>query len=108
MKKSQLVQIIKESLNESSKDSVAQKQFKEWVDDEIDNNEYKKNKKVVKEQQEKSVDQLLADLGKAIKTDSDDDKAFLAALGALKSGVLAKIKNKVKKGAEKVKAHLEK
>lgn len=119
MKKSQLIQIIKESLNESTKDSVAQKEFKmnysqlgekekEWVDDEIDNIEYKKNKKVVKEQQEKSVDQLLADLGKAIKTDSDDDKAFLAALGALKSGVLAKIKNKVKKGAEKVKAHLEK
>ena len=56
MKKSQLVQLIKESLNESSKDSVAQKQFKmnysqlgknekEWVDDEIDNQEYKKKKK---------------------------------------------------------------
>lgn len=48
MKKSQLVQIIKESLNESHKGTVAQKQFKmnysqlgknekEWVDDEIDN-----------------------------------------------------------------------
>ncbi len=59
MKKSQLVQIIKESLNEASKDSIAQKEFgmnysqlgkneKEWVDDEIDNIEYKKNK-VVKE-----------------------------------------------------------
>jgi hypothetical protein len=56
MKKSQLIQIIKESLNEASKDSVAQKQFKmnysqlgknekEWVDDEIDNQEYKKKKK---------------------------------------------------------------
>jgi len=112
MKKSDLVKIIKESLNESSKDSVAQKEFKmnysqlgkkekEWVDDEIDNIEYKEKKKVVKEGQEKSVDQLLADLGKAIKTDSDDDKAFLAALGALKSGVLAKIKNKVKGHLEK-------
>lgn len=60
MKKSQLVQIIKESLNESTKDSVAQKEFKmnysqlgakkkEWVDDEIDNIEYKKKKKIVKE-----------------------------------------------------------
>ena len=48
MKKSQLVQLIKESLNESNKDTIAQKQFKmnysqlgknekEWVDDEIDN-----------------------------------------------------------------------
>lgn len=56
MKKSQLIQIIKESLNEASKDSVAQKQFKmnynqlgknekEWVDDEIDNIEYKNKKK---------------------------------------------------------------
>ncbi len=55
MKKSQLVQLIKESLNESTKDSIAQKEFgmnynqlgkneKEWVDDEIDNIEYKKNK----------------------------------------------------------------
>jgi hypothetical protein len=55
MKKSQLIQIIKESLNETSRDSVAQKEFgmkysqlgkneKEWVDDEIDNIEYKKNK----------------------------------------------------------------
>lgn len=59
MKRSQLVQIIKESLNETSKDTTAQKEFKmnynqlgknekEWVDDEIDNIEYKKNK-VVKE-----------------------------------------------------------
>lgn len=55
MKKSQLIQLIRESLNESHKDTVAQKQFKmnysqlgknekEWVDDEIDNIEYKKNK----------------------------------------------------------------
>ena len=119
MKKSQLIQIIKESLNESTKDSVAQKEFKmnysqlgakekEWVDDEIDNIEYKKKKKVVKEGEEKSVDQLMSDLGKAIKTDSDDDKAFLDALGALKSGVLAKIKNKVKKGAQDLKGHLDK
>ena len=60
MKKSQLVQLIKESLNESNKDTIAQKQFKmnysqlgknekEWVDDEIDNIEYKKNKKKVNE-----------------------------------------------------------
>jgi hypothetical protein len=28
MKKSQLIQIIKESLNESQKDTIAQKQFK--------------------------------------------------------------------------------
>ena len=60
MKKSDLVKIIKESINESTKDSVAQKEFKmnysqlgakekEWVDDEIDNIEYKKKKKVVKE-----------------------------------------------------------
>lgn len=60
MKKSQLIQIIKESLNESPKDSVAQKQFKmnysqlgknekEWVDDEIDNIEYKKKKKVTEQ-----------------------------------------------------------
>jgi hypothetical protein len=59
MKKSELTQLIKESLNEASKDSIAQKEFgmnysqlgkneKEWVDDEIDNIEYKKNK-VVKE-----------------------------------------------------------
>ena len=55
MKKSDLVKIIKESINESTKDSIAQKEFKmnysqlgakekEWVDDEIDNIEYKKNK----------------------------------------------------------------
>jgi hypothetical protein len=55
MKKSELTQLIKESLNEASKDSIAQKEFgmnysqlgkneKEWVDDEIDNIEYKKNK----------------------------------------------------------------
>ena len=60
MKKSDLVKIIKESINESTKDSVAQKEFKmnysqlgakekEWVDDEIDNIEYKKKKKIVKE-----------------------------------------------------------
>jgi hypothetical protein len=59
MKKSELTQLIKESLNEASKDSIAQKEFgmnysqlgkneKEWVDDEIDNIEYKKNK-IVKE-----------------------------------------------------------
>jgi len=60
MKKSQLIQLIKESLNKSSKDTTAQKQFKmnysqlgknekEWVDDEIDNIEYKKKKKKVNE-----------------------------------------------------------
>lgn len=48
------------TLNEASKDSVAQKQFKmnysqlgknekEWVDDEIDNIEYKKKKKVTEQ-----------------------------------------------------------
>jgi len=68
MKKSQLVQIIKESLNESHKDTVAQKQFKmnysqlgknekEWVDDEIDNIEYKKNKKKVNENYEEADDE---------------------------------------------------
>jgi len=69
MKKSDLVKIIKESLNESSKDSVAQKEFKmnysqlgkkekEWVDDEIDNIEYKKNKKKVNEYHEEADDEF--------------------------------------------------
>lgn len=69
MKKSQLVQLIKESLNESSKDSIAQKEFKmnysqlgkkekEWVDDEIDNIEYKKNKKKVNENYEQADDEF--------------------------------------------------
>jgi isopentenyldiphosphate isomerase len=69
MKKSQLVQLIKESLNESHKDTIAQKQFKmnysqlgknekEWVDDEIDNIEYKKNKKKVNENYEEVDDEF--------------------------------------------------
>ena len=69
MKRSQLVQIIKESLNESHKDTIAQKQFKmnysqlgknekEWVDDEIDNIEYKKNKKKVNENYEEADDEF--------------------------------------------------
>ena len=104
MKKSQLVQIIKESLNEASKDSVAQKEFKmnysqlgakekEWVDDEIDNIEYKKKKKVLKE--EKSVDQLMTDLGDAIL--ADNNAAMKIAFKNLKTGLIGRIKNKLEK-----------
>lgn len=113
MKKSQLIQIIKESLNESTKDSVAQKEFKmnysqlgakekEWVDDEIDNIEYKKKKKVVKEGQEKSVDQLMADLGDAIL--ADNNQAMKIAFKNLKVGLIGRIKNK----AQDLKGHLDK
>lgn len=113
MKKSDLVKIIKESLNESSKDSIAQKEFKmkysqlgakekEWVDDEIDNIEYKKKKKVVKEGQEKSVDQLMSDLGNAIL--ADNNEAMKVAFKNLKTGLIGRIKNK----AEDIKGHLEK
>ena len=104
MKKSQLVQLIKESLNESSKDSIAQKEFKmnysqlgakekEWVDDEIDNIEYKKKKKVLKE--EKSVDQLMTDLGDAIL--ADNNAAMKIAFKNLKTGLIGRIKNKLEK-----------
>jgi len=113
MKKSDLVKIIKESLNESSKDSVAQKEFKmnysqlgkkekEWVDDEIDNIEYKKKKKVVKEGQEKSVDQLMSDLGDAIL--ADNNEAMKVAFKNLKTGLIGRIKNK----AEDLKGRLDK
>jgi len=113
MKKSQLIQLIKESLNEPSKDTIAQKQFKmnysqlgknekEWVDDEIDNIEYKKKKKVVKEGQEKSVDQLMSDLGDAIL--ADNNEAMKVAFKNLKTGLIGRIKNK----AEDLKGHLEK
>jgi hypothetical protein len=102
MKKSQLVQLIKESLNESSKDSIAQKEFKmnysqlgknekEWVDDEIDNQEAKSKKKVLKE--EKSVDQLMTDLGAAIL--ADNNAAMKVAFKNLKAGLIGRIKNKL-------------
>lgn len=104
MKKSQLVQIIKESLNESHKDTIAQKQFKmnysqlgknekEWVDDEIDNQEAKNKKKVLKE--EKSVDQLMTDLGDAIL--ADNNAAMKVAFKNLKAGLVGRIKNKLDK-----------
>lgn len=56
-------------------------------------------KKLLKE--EKSIDQIMTDLGVAIG--NDDNQAMKAAGKAL----LSKLKSKVSQGAEKLKAHLE-
>ena len=81
MKKSELVKIIKEAV-------IA--------------------KRALKEEKEKSVDDLWKAVVTAIETDSDDDTQLKKALKDLGTGVLQKAKNKVKKGAEKLKTHLEK
>jgi len=73
MKKSDLVKIIKEAIA---------------------------SKQVLKE--EKSVDQLMSDLGNAIL--ADDNAAMKAAFKNLKTGLIGRIKNK----AEDLKGHLEK
>jgi len=66
MKKSQLVQIIKEAVN---------------------------SKKVLRE--EKSVDQLMTDLGDAIL--ADNNAAMKVAFKNLKAGLIGRIKNKLDK-----------
>lgn len=66
MKKSQLVQIVKEAVN---------------------------SKKVLKE--EKSVDQLMTDLGDAIL--ADNNAAMKIAFKNLKTGLIGRIKNKLDK-----------
>ena len=73
MKKSELVKIIKEAIA---------------------------SKKILKE--EKSIDQLMADLGDAILL--DNNKAMKIAFKNLKTGLIGRIKNK----AEDLKGHLEK
>ena len=72
MKKSVLVQIIKEAIT---------------------------SKKVLKE--EKSVDQLMSDLGNAIL--ADDNAAMKVAFRNLKTGLIGRVKNK----AQDLKTHLE-